>query len=84
MRARCNRPDVVLMDLVMPVLGGVEAAESMREYDSTARIRIIGVTACVSQKEQERMRRVCDELLLKPCAPELIAERIESLVGGAA
>lgn len=83
MLVRGNRPDVVLLDLVMPVLGGVETAESLREYGSTAHIRIIGVTACDSWEEQERMRRVCDELLLKPCAPEHIAERIRALVGHA-
>ena len=75
-----HRPDVVLMDVVMPVLGGVETAESLRGYPPAANTRILAVTACQSRTEQQRMQAVCDDLLLKPCAPELIASRIRSLV----
>jgi len=74
-----HQPDVVLMDVMMPVLDGVETAESLRGSPATARIRILGVTACESEAEQARMRSVCDDLLLKPCAPALIAARVHSL-----
>lgn len=72
-------PDVVLMDVVMPVLGGVETAESLRRHGATARTPILGVTGSPSMVEQTRMRGLCDELLLKPCAPETIAARIAVL-----
>lgn len=74
-----HRPDVVLMDLAMPVLDGVETAASLRAHGPTARMPILAVTGNPSEVEQERMRRLCDELLLKPCAPETIVARIQVL-----
>jgi two-component system OmpR family response regulator len=79
-----HRPDLVLLDISMPVLDGVETAESLREYMSAATLRILGVTGCESAVRQERMHAVCDDLLHKPCAPEVIVSRIESLIGVAA
>lgn len=79
-----HRPDLVLMDIGMPVLDGVETAESLREHMPAAGLRIVGVTGCESQATRERMRAVCDDVLGKPCAPELIAARIQSLLGMAA
>ena len=37
-------PDVVLMDLVMPVMGGMEAAVQIRRYHSFKRLPIIAMT----------------------------------------
>jgi CheY-like chemotaxis protein len=72
-------PDLILMDVVMPVVGGLEAAASLREYPHTASIPIIGVTGAARPGEQERMPRVCDDLLLKPCPPAAILDRVREL-----
>ena len=72
---RERHPDLVLMDLAMPVVDGLEAAESLKQYPDTAAIPIIGITANSFVTERERMRRICDAFLLKPCSPkELLAE----------
>ncbi|HEX8432693.1 MAG TPA: response regulator [Longimicrobium sp.] len=78
------RPDLVLMDIGMPVLDGVETAESLRNHLSSATLRIVGVTACESRVRKERMHALCDDVLQKPCAPEVIVSRVRSLLGGAA
>jgi CheY-like chemotaxis protein len=72
-------PDVVLMDIAMPVLDGLETAQWLRENSPTTHLPILGITGSTSCIEQERMRRFCYDLLLKPCAPELIASRIRTL-----
>ena len=79
-----HHPDLVLMDIALPVLDGVETAESLRAHASGTTLRILGVTACESAVKRKRMEEVCDELLLKPCAPDLVADRIRSLIGVAA
>lgn len=79
-----HRPDVVLMDISMPVLDGVETAESLRGCAPTAHTRILGVTGSGTGAERQRMRELCDDLLLKPCAPEEVALRIETLIATAA
>jgi len=77
-----GRPDMVLLDIVMPVLGGIETAQSLRANRGTADLPIVGITGTSSLSERERMRSVCDDLVLKPCRPEEIATRIGALVGG--
>jgi CheY-like chemotaxis protein len=63
----------------MPVVNGIEAAESLREYPVTAGIPIVGLAGSVGWLEQERMRRVCDEVLFKPCTPDELLEWIHDL-----
>jgi len=77
-----HRPDVVLMDISMPVLDGVETAESLRAYARD--LRILGITGSESGPRTERMDALCDGLLTKPCAPDLVASRIRSLMDRAA
>jgi CheY-like chemotaxis protein len=76
-----SRPDLVLMDINMPVLDGVETAESLRNHLPSTTLRIVGLTASESRVTTERMHAVCDEVLRKPCAPELILSRVRSLIG---
>lgn len=64
----------------MPVLGGVETAQWLRRHPASAQPPILAGTACRSFTQQERMPAVCDEPLMKPCALDVIAGRIQSLV----
>ncbi len=81
LRVQENHTDVVLMDILMPVLDGVETAQWLRRHLASTHTPILAVTACRSPVQQERMRAVCDDVLLKPCAPAVIAERIRALLG---
>ncbi len=79
-----SRPDVVLLDLAMPVVDGVEMAESLRRYLSGPRARILAVTGCAPGRERDRMLSLCDDLLEKPCDPAAIEVRIRTLAEVAA
>jgi two-component system CheB/CheR fusion protein len=57
--------DIILMDLQMPIMGGVEATKRIRESGCTT--PIIAVTANVLKKEEERaMQAGCNDYILKP------------------
>lgn len=79
-----HHPDVVLLDLAMPVLDGVETAESLRGCPWTAHTRIIAITGRGPCPELARMRGFCDDLLPKPCEPGVLEARIRSLLEAAA
>ena len=79
-----HHPDLVLLDISMPVLDGVETAESLRERIPHAELRILGVTGSATGAKQARMAELCDDVIIKPCAPEEIASRINHLMGLAA
>jgi CheY-like chemotaxis protein len=79
-----HRPALVLLDISMPVLDGVETAESLRERIPASELRILGVTGTATGPRRERMVQLCDDVLVKPCSPEVIASRIGTLIGLAA
>ena len=69
------RPDVITMDVVMPRLNGLDAAELLRSDPETAHIPIVVVTARAGQADLDRARELGVEgYLTKPFEPaELVA-----------
>ncbi len=60
-------PDVILMDLVMPVLGGMEAIKAIRSQPNGDKPVIIAVTASILREDKERViKGGADEFLSKP------------------
>jgi CheY-like chemotaxis protein len=79
-----QRPHAVLMDIVMPGLDGFETALSLRERLPGAHLPLIAVTASRSAVENGRLHGLFDAVLLKPCAPDVIASCVRSMVEAAA
>jgi CheY-like chemotaxis protein len=53
-RARTSHPDVVLMDVQLPEMDGLEATRSLRADPLTADIPVVAVTAHVKKDDEER------------------------------
>ena len=80
--ALAEKPDLILMDIVMPVMDGLQATKEIRATDGINDIPIILLT---TRSEQEYVEsgfvNGCSDYVNKPInAPELIA-KIESLLG---
>ncbi|MBA3886269.1 MAG: response regulator [Acidobacteria bacterium] len=72
--------DVVLMDLQMPVMGGVEATSAVRarERASGGHVRIVAMTAHAMTGDRERcLAAGMDDYLAKPIDPRLLFEAVE-------
>jgi CheY-like chemotaxis protein len=71
-----HSPDVVLMDLSLPVLDGWEATRRLKNDTRTAHIPVVALTAHDGAGELQRATRAgCDWFVPKPCPPAaLIAE----------
>jgi two-component system chemotaxis response regulator CheY len=76
-------PDLILMDLSLPEMDGVEAAARIHAQAKLSRIPIFVVSAYLT-KEVERDVRVagCTEVFSKPFDPELLLERIDARLNG--
>ncbi len=60
-------PDLILMDLLMPVLDGIEAIRIIRAATDLAQPKIVVVSAEAFQEERQRAQAVgCDDYLVKP------------------
>lgn len=69
--AKAVRPDIVLMDLSLPVLDGWEATRRLKADASTARIPVIALSAhAMAAEEQRALAAGCDGFIAKPCLPE--------------
>lgn len=61
-----QHPDLVLMDISMPIMDGLAATRIIREHEGTKKLPIIAVTAFGRQYYQQAMEAGCSELINKP------------------
>ena len=75
-RTEAHAPDVVLMDLSLPVVDGWEATRRLKSDARTAHIPVVALTAHDGSGELQRATRAgCDWFVPKPCPTDaLIAE----------
>lgn len=65
--AKDHKPDVVLMDIQMPIMDGFEAISMLKESPETKNIKIIAVTSFAMVGDKEKiMRAGADEYIVKP------------------
>ena len=79
--AASERPDLVLMDLSLPVLDGWEAARRIKAAPETNRIPIIALTAHAMAGDQEKaLAAGCDDFDTKPVDMPRLLGKIHALV----
>ena len=84
-RAREDRPDLILMDMSLPVLDGWEATRRIKSDPSTSTIPVIALTAHAMAGDRERaLSAGCDDYDTKPVEFPSLLEKIEALLANAA
>jgi two-component system response regulator BaeR/two-component system response regulator AdeR len=79
--ARRLRPDVVILDMMMPRLSGLEVLNEIRGDGELAETPVIVLTAQPSTKE-EALRCGADIVMVKPFEPEEITAAVEEVLAG--
>jgi DNA-binding response OmpR family regulator len=75
------QPHVIVMDLRMPVLGGLDAIRQMKREEATKDVPIVACTAFDRRSSEiEAMDAGCDEFVPKPCEPEVLRNLLETIV----
>lgn len=65
--AREKKPDLILMDIQMPVMDGFEATKILKAGAETRNIRIIALTSYAMKEDDEKVREAgCDGYITKP------------------
>lgn len=80
-KARQLLPDLVVLDLELPGISGLEAARTLRADPETADIPLIAATGYSHPRQLDLAREVgFDAVVVKPCDPETLLSEIERLI----
>jgi two-component system, cell cycle response regulator DivK len=75
-----NNPDLILMDMSLPIMDGYEATRKIREANKS--IPIIGVSShAMSGHEQSAKEAGCNDYLTKPLDDELLFKKLKEYLG---
>ena len=82
--AQRESPDVILMDLQMPIVNGYEAARQLKEVPALRGVPIIAVTAFAMVGDRDKiLARGFDGYIAKPIAPEPFVSEVEAFMASA-
>ena len=77
-------PDLILMDISLPVVNGCDATRAIRANPATAKIPIIALTANANESDRaEALAAGCDDYDTKPVDVTRLLEKINALLPGA-
>ena len=81
-RAKSDRPDLILMDIQMPVLDGYEATRRIKADPDLAATPVIAVNSYAMKGDEEKARAAgCDHYVTKPYSPMQLLRVIRSTLG---
>jgi two-component system cell cycle response regulator DivK len=81
-KARSQQPNLILMDISIPVIDGWEATQVLKHDPTTKHIPIIALTAHALASDREKAMEVgCDGYLAKPCEPRAVVAEVQRFLG---
>jgi CheY-like chemotaxis protein len=80
-KARTEKPDLILMDMSLPVIDGWEATRQLKEAEDTRGIPLIALTAHAMEGDERKARESgCDDYDTKPVDLVRLLAKIEGLL----
>ena len=77
-----ERPDLILMDLSLPVMDGWEATRRIKAHEALRGIPIIALSAHAMKGDEDRARQIgCDDYLSKPLDEDVLFEKLAKFLG---
>ena len=80
-KAEAERPDLVLMDIQMPVLDGYEATRRIKALPGMAATPVIAVSSFAMKGDEEKARAAgCDDYVTKPYSPKQLLALVQKML----
>jgi len=80
-KAADKSPDIILMDLSLPVMDGWEATRRLKADERTSAIPVVALTGhALAGISEGAMRAGCDAFVTKPCLPEDLVKEIRKVL----
>ena len=81
-KALATRPDLILMDVVMPEMNGFEAVRSLRQRDATRSVPIVMVTTKAEAESMEAgYESGCSDYITKPIDSTELLTKVRNILG---
>ena len=79
-----ERPDLILLDIIMPEMGGGQVAELMFENPKTRKIPVLFITAIASRRQVQSQEGIIGgrNFIAKPVTPEELIAKIDGVLRG--
>ena len=82
--AREHRPDLILMDIQLPEVSGLEVTKWLKEDDQLRKIPVVAVTAFAMKGDEERIREGgCEAYISKPISVSMFLDTVRQFIGEA-
>src|SRR6187397_889213 len=82
--AREHRPDLILMDIQLPEVSGLEVTKWLKEDDQLRQIPVVAVTAFAMKGDEERIREGgCEAYISKPISVSMFLDTVRQFIGEA-
>jgi two-component system cell cycle response regulator DivK len=82
--ARAERPSLILMDIQLPEVSGLEVTKWLKEDDALRDIPVVAVTAFAMKGDEERIRQGgCEAYISKPISVAMFLDTVRRFVGDA-
>ena len=80
--ALARRPDLAVLDVMMPRIDGYEATRQLRQHEETSRMPVILLTARVQEEDIARgFDAGADDYVKKPFSPQELGSRVQAVLG---
>ena len=80
--ARSERPDLILMDIQLPEVSGLEVTKWLKEDDTLREIPVVAVTAFAMKGDEEKIRQGgCEAYIAKPISVAQFMETVQRFLG---
>ncbi len=77
-----QRPDLILMDIQLPVMDGYEATRRLKADPALRSIPVIAITSYALGEDEERARAAgCDDFVAKPYSPRMLLAKVRQYLG---
>ena len=82
--ARQHKPDLILMDIQLPEVSGLEVTKWIKEDDELKSIPVVAVTAFAMKGDEERIREGgCEAYISKPISVAMFLDTVRQFIGEA-
>jgi CheY-like chemotaxis protein len=79
--AKKHKPDVIIMDLMMPGMDGIEATRQIKLDPETTNCQVIILTGSEQNKYNKAIEAGANELFIKPFSPLDLISKVDQILG---